>query len=238
MKLYKYYPITSLSFIIDKQTFRFTQPNQFNDLYDSLPNIKCEALRLKKYEGININQNIKTLFKDEILNKHNANELQFQENIQNKISKEVGVLCLTSTSENTLMWSHYASNHSGFVIEIDTNNQWFQNNFIVKKVVYKNERTKVTFKDILNKQYDFIYEKSKDWIYENEYRIVMPLFGCKDNNNIYTMEFPTNLITNIICGYRMEDKYIEKIKEYLNDDVICQVNPDSTNYKMRERELI
>lgn len=35
--------------------------------------------------------------------------------------KNVGVLCLSKDSKNILMWSHYAQNHTGFVIEFKIN---------------------------------------------------------------------------------------------------------------------
>jgi hypothetical protein len=43
----------------------------------------------------------------------------------NTIDNTVGVLSLTETPNNLLMWAHYARNHQGFVIEFDTDQEPF-----------------------------------------------------------------------------------------------------------------
>ncbi|MBS9930327.1 DUF2971 domain-containing protein [Vibrio alginolyticus] len=95
--------------------------------------------------------------------------------------KRFGVLCLTETKSNLLMWSHYADSHRGFVVGFDVSHPFFNqsltcdfielNEFLgkVKRVKYDNIRPSS------NNPTDWIYTKSNDWIYEKEHRMLMSL---------------------------------------------------------------
>jgi len=50
----------------------------------------------------------------------------------------MGMLCLSGKWDNTLMWSHYADDHRGFMIEFSGEDPFF--NFGFGKVVYSAER--------------------------------------------------------------------------------------------------
>lgn len=118
------------------------------------------------------------------------NSPQFRELAINTIAKSIndtfGILCLSEKADNILMWSHYSANNTGFVIEFDENNSFFDQrdkiNEIrrhVKKVRYSNERPQITLLDpnLSNEENiekwikDFFWVKSSDWAYEKEWRI-------------------------------------------------------------------
>ena len=83
-------------------------------------------------------------------------------------------LCLSANPTSTPMWAHYASNHTGFVIE-------FKSEFVFgDKVVYRDEITGIPLANFLADQrhpqigidiWEALRTKHTSWSYEEEYRI-------------------------------------------------------------------
>lgn len=94
----------------------------------------------------------------------------------------IKIACLTAKNDNTLMWSHYADKHKGICIEYDISPLLCKckNDFILRKINY--DRTAIINKNIdylnnielydLNLLIDLFSIKSKEWRYEDEYRIL------------------------------------------------------------------
>ena len=105
------------------------------------------------------------------------------------------ILSLSANPKNPIMWAHYANNYSGVCFEFEFNNN-FEN---IHKVSY------------IEHQYDTIYDpteeefrraieksllrKSKNWSYEEEYRII-----SKSNESFF--HFDQSELTGIIIGNR------------------------------------
>lgn len=96
-------------------------------------------------------------------------------------NENIGVLSLTEKPDNLLMWAHYARNHRGFAIEFDREHKFFYQQLgpadelrYIRKVQYLDQRPNIrisTFEDAT----DIFLTKSKDWEYEQEWRIMRPL---------------------------------------------------------------
>ena len=97
MILYKYVSFDTGKKILEKCSIGFSQPIYFNDPFD-----------LPKYpHGDDVNQGAPLVS-------------SFRTSIKNYIwSENTGVLCLTRTATNPLMWAHYGGQHEGMVIGID-----------------------------------------------------------------------------------------------------------------------
>lgn len=112
------------------------------------------------------------------------------ESLANQLSKFMdghGIVSLTETHDNLLMWSHYAENHKGLVVELDIDeNLPFElfNSYIAessdavfdkvnyrKKRSYKDSISAASIRDISNHYY---LTKSDEWIYEKEWRYIIP----------------------------------------------------------------
>lgn len=94
--------------------------------------------------------------------------------------KNHGIVSLTETKDNLLMWSHYASEHSGYVVEFDTNHDFFNEKFIsdsnshsgkVTRVLYRKER----LSDLGAFAMEPYFHKSDEWAYEKEHRLLLPV---------------------------------------------------------------
>ena len=106
----------------------------------------------------------------------------------------LGILSLTTDNKNLLMWSHYTNNHKGYCLEFDLNIHDFKfnpfNEFDLRKVNYNNVPH---LDNILDKDYlKNITIKSKDWIYEKEYRFISTIYG--------ELNYSENCLKSIFIG--------------------------------------
>ncbi len=132
-----------------------------------------------------------------------------QENGFHRISKEIldsdtahykytnlfdhyGIVSLSQSYESILMWSHYSSQHTGVVIEIDINELALENKIVHSRydegnstkphpIIYTNDRklaknNGTTF----NHLFDSYVVKAEQWSYEKEFRIVANLCDASE----------------------------------------------------------
>lgn len=137
-----------------------------------------------------------------------------------------GVLSLTETPDNLLMWSHYAAQHTGMVIEFDELHSIFDeltipkdNPGLYQKVVYSDSRP--IWKNLEDRKIqDFMLTKSKEWAYEKEWRIVKELRDAKcviptSPHDICLFDMPTSAIKRVILGARVNPEDRDSIKNTL-----------------------
>ena len=187
MILYKYVSSYEGRRILEKASLRFTQPEYFNDPFD-LPAYP-EDERTNPDDGIF--SRLRTRGKN----------LAWQTN--------TGILSLTRTPTNPLMWAHYADKHQGIVIGIDVVQAGFTNektNLVPAQygsVIYVSCRQKQPFFSqpgtglVVGGTYHFPhdhYEKLQRlflhkplcWSYEEEVRVVKCLKGVsQDGGSVY-----------------------------------------------------
>lgn len=152
---------------------------------------------------------------------------------------QTGVLCLTAAAKNILMWSHYAQNHQGFVIEFDEKHEFFRNIEFpeamagsLRQVVYVSERPKYQTLVELDEISVFL-TKSNDWAYEQEWRMILPLkdASSKIGEDIYLFDFPPTCITGIIFGSNMQS---DKKQEILD---LTSTNPLYSHVAIRQASI-
>lgn len=148
----------------------------------------------------------------------------FKKKFDEVMNNTLGILSLTTNPDNLLMWAHYANEHRGFVIELDEKHNFFkskeENNYIyngIQKVNYSEIRPDKFLKDFEFK--DLLLVKSKEWAYENEYRIIQKLEDADEvKSDIYLFKLPRNLVKAVYCGCNMENSKKAKILEILNKE--------------------
>jgi hypothetical protein len=174
--------------------------------------------------------------------------------IYKTVNENLGVLCLTEKPDNLLMWAHYADHHRGVVIEFDGNHAFFnrrvgaQDEFRhFRKVVYTEDRPTVFLND--SNAVDFFYFKSKEWDYEQEWRLIVPLNDCSDRIDngtglpICLFAVPPACITAVAVGVRMpEFRRLELTRELRTKSEfrhvrIEQVNIDPHVFALHRRAI-
>ena len=127
-------------------------------------------------------------------------------------ANNIGVLSLSATNCNILLWSHYAAGHSGlcFKFQISGNNSFLE---FTQPVTYSEEYPKI---DILNSSPDeqvqaFLRTKAIDWKYEEEWRII----DVRKGPGYKTV--PREMLSEIIFGAKINQKDKEEVIEWVEN---------------------
>ncbi|HCG5955204.1 TPA: DUF2971 domain-containing protein [Vibrio parahaemolyticus] len=169
--LYKYFPSRPVFF--DNFLIRATTGRALNDPFEVNPNDDYWVDLLMELD--------RELSREEAQNRLSVMITLKQREYDFGIDlyKRYGIVSLTETRDNLLMWSHYADEHKGFVVEFDTTHDFFTkmyndgNEMVgeVKRVYYRKQRT--------NKLSSYYLEpyfvKSDEWQYEKEHRLLLPI---------------------------------------------------------------
>ncbi len=186
--LYKYRSLCDphTTEIITDLSFWFAKPDSFNDPFD------CRLSEVNSHKPKDIARFIwkpelgltKAEFKSLARkNPEFTNKLAIK--ARNIIFGERGILSLSKVHDNILMWSHYASSHTGIVIALDIKKDPSFFNQPLKVKYQKSYSPINTFIDHENDERSYIYKmfatKSIEWKYEKEIRI------SKEKNALYSI---------------------------------------------------
>lgn len=168
-------------------------PRQFNDPFDCLPRIlmpqTIEELRAKQHILVaRFAQHIPDRTPEEIaqimsdvFDKLPLEDLNDQiSRTVRKTNETMGVFSLAETINNVLMWSHYASNHSGIAVRFDWRKQLRGGLMPLFKVRYEEIRPSILnffdekFTDDDEIIADAMRTKADFWRYEQEWRSLQP----------------------------------------------------------------
>lgn len=233
--------------LIAKCEIYLPKPSDFNDPFDGNIQIRWDKMTYqdclqKSLEFINIinvykNQkqviayakkvtDDKTLWHPEKLNKERPELIEKWDSI-------IGLFSLSEIRDSILMWSNYASNHTGFVAGLSgpalANNYGFD---YFEPIHYQKDYPFIDGNEDNTSQFHkkFFY-KSNDWKYEKEWRL--------SKNHILNrkIQIEPESITQIIIGCKMDNKSIKdltkKSKRYLGDKIpIFKANKHEEGFKL------
>lgn len=225
--LYKYY---SSRFDLDSYllspTIRLAQTTILNDPFEgkmSRSIIKLLAKRILVEKNIGSTGSLR---QDEI---HMRRTME-------TFMRSIGIVSLSETQRNLLMWAHYASEHKGCCIGykddlFETLHDKPQDhadcyNFKPTKVNYDSvvfdeevklildSKEKFTSEDIIFLIKKAVTTKSNDWIYEKEHRIVAPI-EWSDHINIRGINSIPDYVKEPLEEIKNNDNYNLKISEQM-----------------------
>jgi hypothetical protein len=140
------------------------------------------------------------------------------------ISKEFGIFCCSKTWQNPLLWSHYASKHTGIALGLNMPDSKATN------VTYSKDRPLFT-SDSLSKKSDnteYLEKLSKtklsSWSYEEDVRFIYPLNTLQFDNGHYFNNFDDQMILEeVIIGCKSDitkNKILTVLNGYKNIKLI------------------
>jgi hypothetical protein len=267
--------------ILENLKIRFTPPTSFNDPFDLSPaivqpsEIEMKSLERKVADRIywKLYFSGRVLSRkefDKILNgpQEKAREFfrdnpdffreEFARRQSDWFGKTMGILCLSETANNLLMWSHYTDSHKGFIIEFDPRNPFFYKPDKpvgihcghLEQVEYPETENRPEFtprgKDFHSMSSMFI-TKSIHWNYEQEWRVFQLLEHSNQRltlgqETIHLFDLPPDCMTGIIVGCKMEEqpetmkRFIRAIKSnpHLSHLIgkICVAKKDSRKFSL------
>ncbi|MEL7665575.1 MAG: DUF2971 domain-containing protein [Methanosarcina mazei] len=220
----------------DKGVKDVTLIKQQDDLYQcdylKLINDNIEMGRRKREDHLrNADPRLKS-------RKRNAREIN---DLGNKDS--IGVCCFSEAPESILMWSHYADNHQGICISfrsrkgdiwIDEHTDQFLSLYkpSTMEIAARSIFFKVDYKDDLpepgnffdnpydDKWFNFFQTKFSDWIYEREYRLVLPKTDFENR----LLKYDKKSLEGVIFGLRISCENAKLVydtvkKNYLDEGI-------------------
>lgn len=124
------------------------------------------------------------------------------------IKSRAGLLCMSETWKEPLMWGHYADNHRGVCLAFEVNPNKF------RQVLYVDERPKLEdfntkkVKDLKGEEIDLISTmKFKQWSYEREWRSFVRLLNLDYVDGNHYKLFDKHLVLKgMLFGSRCELK--------------------------------
>ncbi|NOT35985.1 MAG: DUF2971 domain-containing protein [Saprospiraceae bacterium] len=133
--------------------------------------------------------------------------------------KHSKMISFSQSNDINLLWSHYADSHKGCCLEFNISCLPIGQIAFFRKVVYSNDPIDVRLFDIVLNQPQFLLKlvktqvtKTKDWEYENEWRLVFA--GINNYYKDFThLDFSrTNgFLNSIIFGINAQDSEIEEM---------------------------
>jgi hypothetical protein len=252
MSLYKYTQPERID-IIENQFIRFTQPQYFNDPFEcqiALTNV-AEPNYISDFITKNIDRIIFDIHKEKSnqpgsfslysaldfwhtnqpeLTKYMASEISnktpiLQTYFNKLLETNIGILSLSRSYNDLLMWAHYAKDHSGLLIEFDESNTFFNRTsdtgvplFKIQDVEYSDTRPNATLADLdINTP---LLTKSIHWAYEKEVRIIMGLHNADKtiDNNIYLFKIPASCLKSVTLGCKASQKLRDNTLEIIHSN--------------------
>jgi len=173
--------------------------------------------------------------KKELLKDEAHIERENEKNIE-EIDKLFGILSLSRNPLNYLMWSHYANKHKGFCIGFDKFILFELIGGSLGPVVYSETLPKLRlFEDIVEFQSKQLGTKSKDWDYEEEYRVIKIYAARK------TFNYPKEMIKEIYLGYKMEHiekmEIIDFVKTNKIDCIVYDLSLDKEIFRLNQLRI-
>jgi hypothetical protein len=242
-KLYKYFGPERCSFFNDLRV-RFSQLGSFNDPFEGRPDIRTfekgeDMLRRlgsvtrEESEGVyqSLPPHVKSTFtagQVHVLTEHIVKNRGIKRPSQiesvtpyaasfitGDIDQLLGVLCLSEVPDSLLMWAHYGSSHTGFVVEFDAWHECFHQPLSgeddlrhLRRVQYRETRPSALLAEM--EATDLFLAKSAHWDYEREWRIVRALDEATATipdvpHPIKLFEISADAVQSVIFGTRIRD---------------------------------
>ena len=213
----------NLKALMQERKLYFSNPQNFNDPYDPLPSfdevsrkvIKETVFKEAVLQGIltepwnspvplatqlHLRQQFGLKVLDEKI------DLWF-EDYRHQAGRAVRMLCLCAQIETNLMWSHYATGHTGFALELNfQSSPWLEldQQHTVHPVKYDFEKRPQAPADG-NAGTPELTQKSPEWAYENEWRVILNPRCLSEDSSGHYLELEEDSIDVLHLGWQFKD---------------------------------
>jgi len=250
--LYKYRPINKkTAHMLRKGKLYFSTPEKLNDPLECKPvltttftetsfrkTIRADiAILHPEYTNIQLEAELERQF-DNLYPPSPDKLEEFKLKYRNRIEK-IGIFSLCERYNSIVMWSHYAEEHRGICLELDT--ELLPDGTNCLPVVYSGKRPIINlFSDREDANIITATTKTDDWNYEEEWRIVkVSLPNQPDFPR--PLDAPKGFIHAVIFGTlikpKMQAKVIKWIKKMNPVPKIYETELDKQTYRIIRRPV-
>jgi hypothetical protein len=211
--------------ILTDSIVHFANPSSFNDPFDCKIHYRSSfsMQELQRQHVSRIKRRITTLNRKQrrervVTDIKSVKPEKFITDFTNSLQKsinKVGVLSLSATDQNILLWSHYAAGHTGLCLKFAaTNHTPFFG--CAQPVIYSDAYPNLSIVSSAAENVDaFLLTKACDWRYEQEYRII------DFTNGAGNRRFASELCVAVIFGARMAQADKEEVIEWTKSRKSC-----------------
>lgn len=147
----------------------------------------------------------------------------------------MGVFSLAENVQGVLMWSHYASNHTGIAIRFRFDKMIRCGLTPLFKVIYSQSRPCIPhlFDQLIESDSQILLDamrtKAKFWEYEREWRSIQPAMARR------FVAFESELIDGIVLGANCTKQSEREIRQIVRDRPIefVRAYPDKGSFELR-----
>ncbi|GAA0328018.1 hypothetical protein GCM10009131_04040 [Morganella psychrotolerans] len=179
--------------------------------------------------------------KNKILESKSVFHKSFYSNASKVVFDKRGILCLSKSKNNILMWSHYSHNHSGVMFELNKDNFNLNKSVSMHDIMYQSDTPVCSYNELLSINTSLssdenlfkksILTKSSSWSYEEEVRLIRAI---TNENRLFS--FPKESFNAIYLGCKIKDEereeIISKVKEKLPNTLLFQTEINGDNYNL------
>jgi len=254
-KLYKYESFNTYSLAnLKNQQLYFSSPITFNDPFDCAIGCTLEDIsqsnfakiydyylakdpsKFSKPVQLAVKEGLETHIEKELLKLFTDMLKKSFIDSRNNILNNRGISCFSETSDEILMWSHYANKHQGFCLEFDTDFDPFNRAI---KISYSYQIPHINPAELIlnsdsNQFLKMVTNKYKVWEYEKEWRVLHD-----EGNTSYG--YPARSLTGIYFGPKINYAHLEIIALIVqgqNPDVkFYQGSISEDKYKLNFKEI-
>jgi hypothetical protein len=239
--------------VLANRSLKATPPNEFNDPFEFSPVVRPSGTAKQQINPIEdrafFDQHFPTHPKwrnfDHYLTCIRANKValqqgslsyanNFQDNLPQMASNTIGVICFSSEAAQPLMWAHYASAHTGLMLEFSADCPLFQDmgklkvNFL--EVDYPPDRVKPVYdptksEESLRQLRQIAGRKSIDWKYEAEYRVIVELSRTymPEGSKLHLFHIDPSWIASVTFGVRCPEPIQTKVARLLTQSELKHI---------------
>lgn len=163
-------------------------------------NIQNKRLKIARFEDLNDPFEFRALeFRDRTVR-------TIVKNFGTQFGLSTGLLCFSEDWTSPVMWSHYAEGHRGICLGFDVRRS------AVRRVLYKSKRLQAALTDSDDPftlspamQRVLVRTKCREWAYERERRMLVPLKVAVEDNGLLFRPFDDTLrLREVIVGPKYE----------------------------------
>lgn len=146
--------------------------------------------------------------------------------IADALATRAGILSLSESLTNLLLWAHYAASHTGFAIAFNAQHYYFSRRrpekdelYHLRKVRYVDRSSKGRALRHLDGD-DLLVTKAASWEYEAEWRMLALLDDAErvigdGDNAIYLFSFPIEAVSSVVLGARTPAWVRERVERII-----------------------
>lgn len=175
---------------------------------------------------------------DELMNQMPRWTAVFRGELHKSLAVKIGIVSFTGEPTETLMWAHYAVDHSGFAIAFNSEHPFFDRRrsakdefYHLRKVTYeKPSADSANLTDLDGTK--VLCTKQPNWSYEREFRLLIPVDPAEDipasgGEPVHLIDFPRDAVREVILGHNAKADLEQELR------AILAGHPEYANVKLR-----